>query len=78
MMQVINIIGNLALALCALPLAIQAYRFKKISIDLPFLILWTLGEVCVMMYTMSIKEWALVGNYSVNTICLLIIWRYRK
>lgn len=75
LMDSIGWIGNTALALCALPLAIQAIKTtKRLDLNIPFMLLWTIGEAFTLVYSFSIGKAPLVLNYIVNLSCLAIVW----
>lgn len=75
-MDFIGWAGGICLALCGAPLAYRAWKDKFIDIDKPFLFLWTLGEILTLAYVLG--NWPLVFNYSINLLCLGVVWRYVK
>lgn len=77
-MEVIGYIGNISLALCGVPLAYRAFKDKAIDISFWFLVLWTVGEIFTLLYVLTLKDFPLALNYSVNLLCLSIVWRYRN
>ena len=77
-MEGLNWAGNILLAVCGIPLAYGAWRDKGIDINFYFLLAWTLGEVCVALYVLSLGETALTLNYICNIIALTVVWNYRR
>jgi len=77
MFEVVGWLGSLMLATCALPLAIEAYKNKRIALNRAFFHLWLWGEVLVCAYLLHQGPSPLLINYTVNIICLLIVGRYR-
>lgn len=78
MIEILNWVGCLFLAACGIPLAAVAFKNKRIEIDTLFLLLWTLGELFVMIYVVSKGELALSINYVVNLLALSVVWRYKE
>jgi len=72
-------LGSIALAFCACPQALRAYRDGHAKgLDPTFLILWTLGELFTLLAVLKDASFAyLVFNYSANLVFLLVIWRYK-
>lgn len=65
---------------CAFPQAYKSYKDGiTIGISDSFLVLWFLGELGFIGYTLSKfgVDWPLLLNYLGNLIALLIIMRYR-
>lgn len=69
-------VGNILLALCGVPLAIEAYRKKKIYVNPLFLLMWTAGELLTAFYVIQLRDYPLMFNYIVNVLALSIVWRY--
>lgn len=76
-METIAWIGSLCLALCGLPMAIEAFKNKRIKINGYFLLLWFIGEVATLIYVVYKREQALSLNYISNIIFILVILKYR-
>lgn len=64
-------IGSLLLSLCAIPLAVDAIKGRHIKMNPYFFYSWFFGEV--LLATAYYHDTALMINYSVNIICLLIV-----
>lgn len=75
MVDFIGLAGSILLAICALPLAVEAIANKSISINARFLLIWTLGELFTMVYVWG--DWILMINYGVNIILLIPVWKYK-
>jgi lipid-A-disaccharide synthase-like uncharacterized protein len=76
-MEIISWLGNLFLALCGLPLAIEAIRKKTSVVPTLFYFTWLIGEMLVFVYTVYLSEWSLVFNYSCNIMFLAIVGYYK-
>jgi hypothetical protein len=70
-------LGSILLAICAIPLAIQALKTRKDESNFWFLVTWTLGELLLLGVVVARQDWALALNYSVNSVCLGIVWGVR-
>lgn len=73
-------IGSICFAVCGIPQAAQCARQGHArGISMLFLVLWLIGEICYA--TAMCMEfgwvWWMMTNYIFNTICLLVIFRYR-
>lgn len=71
-------LGSMMLAICALPLAVEALKNKRIALNRAFFHLWFWGEVLVCIYIVYQGPSPLLINYAVNILCLLIVGRYRE
>ena len=78
MIEIMGWLGSLMLASCALPLAIEALKYKRIALNRAFFHLWFWGEVLVCTYVAYQGPSPLLVNYAVNILCLLVVWRYRE
>jgi uncharacterized protein with PQ loop repeat len=73
-MQILGIIGNACLALCAVPQAIKCFKTQKAEgLSFWFLVLWYVGEICTLFYVIDLMNFLLFMNYFVNVVCLSII-----
>lgn len=79
MVEILGLIGAIGFAICAIPQAWESYRLGHASgVSLPFLILWSLGEICMLLYVLlTTLDPYLLANYIANGLCLLVILRYR-
>lgn len=76
-MEIISWIGSLLLAMCGLPLAIEAIKTKQCNISNSFLAMWGLGELFVVIYTVYKNESALTFNYISNIVFISILLYYK-
>jgi uncharacterized protein with PQ loop repeat len=76
-MEIISWIGSILLALCGLPIAVEAIRKRKSDINLGFLTMWLFGEIFTLVYVVYKQESALTFNYLSNIIFIAIVLRYR-
>jgi len=71
MTEMVGLVGSVLLAICALPLTIEAVVKGKVDIQTTFLALWFIGEVCMLVYAISLRDGILMFNYGANTALLL-------
>lgn len=69
-------LGNMLLAICGIPLAYEAWKNKTIKINFWFLLVWTLGELLVLVHVIRLGDYPLILNYVANVLLLFIVWRY--
>ena len=80
MIELIGYSGGILLALCGVPLAINAIRAGEAKgISLLFLFMWLTGEILTAAYVLVTKglDWPLVSNYIANIILILIVLKYK-
>ncbi len=80
MAEIIGSIGAFCLAICGLPQAVKCYRTKRADdMSWGFLILWAVGEVCMVIYTVAALESnaLLLANYLANGAFLSVIIYYK-
>ena len=80
MIDIIGWVGAICFCICAIPQVITCYKQKHArGLDLSFILLWLLGEICMLLYTLVRVEnnGPLLLNYTVNLLCLLILLKYR-
>lgn len=73
-------IGNLALAVCGVPLAWDCIRTgaaERIKDLNAFLALWVTGEIGTLIYVIHLADYPLLLNYGANVISLAIVIKYR-
>lgn len=76
-MELVSWIGSILLALCGLPIAIEAFKKKKSDINIPFLLMWGFGELFTLVYVIYKQEGALTFNYLTNIVFIGIVCYYR-
>ena len=70
-MEILGWIGALLLAICALPLTLDALIRKKAEVQGVFLLLWFFGEVLMLLHCLTLGDTALIVNYAANILLLL-------
>jgi len=70
-------IGSVLLALCGLPEAIRAYRTKTCSVGITMLLMWFIGEICLVIFAIQTKQYILLINYIANLIFVYIMLHYK-
>ena len=78
--EVIGSIGAFCLAICGLPQAVKCWQTKRADdMSWGFLILWAVGEACMVAYTVLALEYnaLLLANYLANGVFLSVITYYK-
>lgn len=71
-------LGALFLATCGIPEAILAiYRGHAQGLSWPFLLMWFLGEACILIPIITLKKKYLIFNYTTNLTMATIIIVYK-
>jgi len=70
-------IASVCFMLSGLPAAYEALITGTCLIPLGTLILWTLGEICAIIYILPRRDKPLLVNYAINLIFLSIMWMYK-
>ena len=77
-LELIGWLGNLLLALCALPAAILAIKRGNCDhIGVSLMIPWTAGEVFALYYALQFESVPLNMNYVANLVFLVVLWYYK-
>lgn len=76
MIDFLGWVGSLAFAVCAIPQAIQSLKDGHTNgLNWGYLGLWTLGEVCMLIYILPKGDIPLLINYLGNGVCLsIMLW----
>jgi uncharacterized protein with PQ loop repeat len=70
-------LGGILLALCAIPQAWECHTTQSAAgLSWAFLIMWSGGEVCLLVATWGMKRW-LTLNYGINAILVGVILYYK-
>lgn len=78
MLEVIGWIGAVCFAVCAAPQAWLSYKQGHAKgLSWATLILWLVGEICALVYTLPTGLAPLIFNYAGNLLLLAVIIRYR-
>lgn len=78
MLELLTWIGSIAFAICGVPLAYQGYKEGHMrEQNWPFLLLWFVGEVCMLAVWTIRGELAMLSNYIFNFICLSAVLYYK-
>jgi uncharacterized protein with PQ loop repeat len=71
-------VGQLLLAICAIPQTFKTIRTKKAEdISFLFLTFWYVGEILSFIYIIPLAKLPLILNYGLNITCLTIIFYYK-
>jgi uncharacterized protein with PQ loop repeat len=79
MIHLIGWVGSICFSICALPQTIRCYKQGHAhGLDTSFLLLWLLGEICLLIYTVyEAFHLPLIVNYVFSLLSLLVILKYR-
>ena len=78
MIEVVGWVGAICFSICALPQAYKTWKIKHADdLSALFLWLWTIGEVCMLVYVWPRQDWPLIVNYVFNLVCLIVILYYK-
>lgn len=78
MIDVIAWVGAVAFAVCAIPQAWACFKQKHAAgLDWSFLLLWLLGELCFLVYSIHLWDLPLMTNYIANGLSLFVIIYYK-
>ncbi len=76
--QAIGWFGSICFMLSGIPQAYQSLKYKSSgNMNLLFLTLWILGASFCCLYSILLQNLPLFCNYSVNLVCVSIIFYYR-
>lgn len=77
--EMVGWVGNIPLALCAIPQAHQSYtNGHSRGINTKTLYLWFLGEFWCLIYVLYLLDAPLILNYATNFLALLVILYYHR
>lgn len=79
MQEIIGWAGATLLALCALPEAYRAYVTGECTLSWTFLLMWGIGEVLALVYTIlksrKVRLFPLLFNYGLNIVFIsYMLW----
>lgn len=79
MIELIGWLGAFCFSICAIPQAWLCYKQGHArGVSEFFLSLWFIGEVCMLIYSLTLPgAEPLIVNYLFNLACLLIIMKYK-
>lgn len=76
-MEAFGIIGSILLGCCAAPEAIYSHIKGRNDNSWTFLLMWFIGEICILIYVIPKKDIPLIFNYGLNIIFISIIVWYK-
>jgi len=74
---IIGWIASFCFMFSGAPAALEALTTKQCTIPIGTLILWTVGEICAVIYILPRKDKPLLANYLVNLVFLSVMWFYK-
>lgn len=76
--DILEWVGSVAFALCAVPSAWVAWRTRSVGIPDGTLALWFVGESSMMVWAALHSHWVLLCvNYFPNFLCLVLVGAIR-
>lgn len=75
--QYIGWVASVCFAVSGLPAAVDAIINKECTMPLGTLMLWTVGEICALIYVIPKRDKPLIVNYLANLVFLIIMWYYK-
>lgn len=73
----IEAIGSVLLALCGLPEALRCIKLKRCDIGYGMLLMWLLGEICLVKFSFNTEQHILLINYLTNILFIGIMIYYK-
>ena len=70
-------LGSVCFALCGIEPAWIAWKTKRSDLPWSLLVLWFFGELIYIINSFVIDSYAMLFNYGINFICLIILIYYR-
>ena len=75
MTSLLGYIGGFFLGVCAVPETIRTIKDKRCHLGWPFLLMWGLGEVFMLLYAVQLNDLALILNYGANLVLVSpMVW----
>lgn len=71
-------IGSFLLAICGLPEAYRAHKLKHCGVGWSMLLLWLVGELCLVAFALQSRQYILLVNYFANILFILIMVYYKS
>ncbi len=75
-MDIIALVGSVCFAISAIPAAMLAWRERYCRYQWGFLLLWLIGELCMIGYAIGTTQPILLLNYLPNLASLAVIMHY--
>lgn len=70
-------VGSVLLALCGAPEAYKTYKEKRCDIGWPMLLMWFVGELLLIIFSIQTQQYILLINYIANLSFLILMVRYK-
>jgi hypothetical protein len=70
-------ICSLCFMFSGLPAALDALKTGTSNIHTGTLALWTMGEICAIIYIMPRRDIPLLANYTVNLMFISTLWYFK-
>lgn len=72
-----GVLCSLCFMLSGAPAAMDALQNGKSQLHTGTLTLWTVGEICAILYILPRRDIPLLANYTVNIVFIAIIWWFK-
>jgi uncharacterized protein with PQ loop repeat len=67
-------IGSVLLSLCAIPQVWYTLRTGDATgLSWGFLLMWYIGEINLLWYSLPFRSWPLMVNYMINIVCVTLL-----
>jgi len=76
-METIGYLGGLLLSICGIPEVIRTIKDNKCHLGWSMLVLWTLGELFMIVYAFYLWNGPLIMNYTFNFFVVTIMLIYK-
>jgi len=77
-MEFVGWVSSICFSVCSIPQAWYVYKKKDASfMTWPALILWGVGEICGIAYSIYLQDLPIFTNMAVNLVCFLIMFYYK-
>lgn len=78
MIEILGWIGSICLSLCGLPLVIRTIKDGHSNgVDSIFLVVWLVGEIAALLYSLDKDVLPLLINYGFNIVFITIVIWYK-
>ena len=71
-MQILGYVGLVSLALCWIPQSLETIKHGECPVNLPFMILSSLGSFCLALYAVSIGDLVFTILNAITTLGALV------
>jgi len=70
-------ISSICFSISGIPAVYEAIQISKCLVPTGTLVLWTIGEICAIIYIFPKRDKPLMTNYCMNIIVVATLWYYK-